>query len=769
MPNLPEQDSLNRKVVFLHDPEAEEGKLDILEYWRSVTKRKWSILALAVTVALLGAVVAYLITPTYRSTAVVLMEANKPKLLSIEDVYSGAGQTREYFQTQIEIIKSREVAVKAVTQLKLWEHPEYDPRIMKTSALAGIRDAIGFSDNLQRKEWSESAMADAVSRSFSSRLSVDAVRGSQLVKVSFESADAELAAKVANTVANVYIENDLEARYKMTKQASTWLQDHLGALKTKLDASESALQSFREKMGIVDIKSSTQSGAGMQIQDLTQRTIEARIRRAEAENAYEQIKNAPKGADLTSFPAVLRNPAVADAKRQEAEAERKLSEVSQRYGHEHPKYLQAVNELKTATENVRRQVDDAVANFNRQYEIARLTEKSLEGALAAARGSIQSLNRKEFELGVLEREVDSNRQMYEMFMKRAKETNVSGDLQTPVARIMDPALPGGLIKPQKLQIILAAFVSGLIAGVLISLLLDQLDNTLKTSEDVERKLKQPLLTTLPLLSPKEIARTSSARLFLDNPKSIYSEAIRTARTGVLLSSIDLPNRVLLVTSSVPGEGKTTFSINLAMAHAQTKRTLLIDSDLRRPAISKGLGLAAGASGLSNLVAGTATLEDCLLSVPGSDLKVLAAGTIPPNPLELLLSLKFKETLGRLAELFDVIVMDSPPIELVSDALVISSHATGVIYVVKAMDTPYQLARKGILRVRRAGGQILGVVANQLDFKKAEKYYGEYSGYGKYGYGKHGYGKRGYGKHGYGEAEAYGSAYGQEEALATSKT
>ncbi len=775
MPNLIEQDLLKPKNIFLHDPEVQEDKLDMLEYWRSVTKRKWSILALGATVALLAAVVVYLMTPIYRSTVVVLIEASKSKVLSIEDVYSGVGQNREYFQTQVEIIKSREVGIKAITQMKLWEYPDYDPRIKKASIFAGLREAIGFSDHAQAKEWSESAMADAIYGSFSRSLTVEPVRNSQLAKISFESPDPALAAKVANTLATVYIENDLEARYKVTKQASTWLQEHLGTLKTKLDSSEAALQSFRERSGIVDIKSAAQSGAGKQIEDVTTRLAEARLRRTEAENAYNQIKNAPKDADLTTFPVVLKNAFVADAKKQEAEAERKLSEVSQRYGHEHPKYLQAANELKTAKDNFRRQVSDAVANFTREFEMARLTEKALENTVAASRASIQNLNRKEFELNVLEREVESNRQMYDMFMKRAKETNVSGDLQTAVARVVDQAiLPGGPVKPQKQQIILIAAVLGLFAGVLISLLLDRLDNTLKTSEDVERKLKQPLLTTLPLLTQKEVDRTSSARLFLDNPKSIYSDAIRTARTGVLLSAIDLPNRVLLVTSSVPGEGKTTFSINLAIAHAQTKRTLLIDADMRRPAISKGLGLPMGASGLSNLVAGTASLEDCLLSVTGSNLKVMTSGTIPPNPLELLLSHKFKETLDRLAEMFDVIVMDSPPIELVSDALVIGSHATGVIYLTKAMQTPYQLSRKGLHRIRRAGGQILGVVLNQLDFMKAEKYYGEYSGYGKYGYGKRGYGKIGYGKNGYGKAgygaHPYGEAYGStpEEVLATNK-
>lgn len=737
------------KQISLHDPEERADKLDLVEYWRSVTKRKWAIFAFGLVVALLAGVVVFALTPVYRSTATVLIEANKNKVVSIEDVYTGISQNREYFQTQVEIIKSREVAIRTIQILKLWDYPEFDPRIKGKFDLNDILRSMGIADGDGSIDWNNDTLADAIYLAFDKRLSIEPVRLSQLVKISFDSESPALAALVANTVANTYIESDLDARYKMTKQASGWLQDRLSTLKSKLDESERNLQSFREKAGIVDVKSATQSGAGKQIEELTQRLVETRLRRAEAENAYNQIKSVGKNGDFSSLPAVVRNTNVSDALKAQADAERAMSDVAQRYGFEHPKYVSAEAALKSARENVKRQVESVVGSVTREYEVAVGTERALEGTLNSARGSIQNLNRKEFELGVLEREVDSNRQIYNMFMTRAKETNVSGDLQSAVARVVDAGVVADKpVKPKKLQIIGIAFVMGLFVGVLVSLLLDRLDNTIKTTDDVEAKLKAPLLTTLPLLDKGDTDRVASARLFLDNPKSIYSEAIRTARTGVLLSAIDVPNRILLVTSSLPGEGKTTFSINLALAHAQTKRTLLIDADMRRPAITKGLDLAPGAKGLSELVAGTAVLDDCLQAVPGSSLSVLGSGRIPPNPLELLLSQKFKSTLDELAAIYDIIVIDSPPVELVSDALVISAHATGVIYAVKAADTPYPLARKGLQRIRRAEGEIMGVVLNRFDFKQAEKYYGEYSGYGKYGYGKYGY-KAGYG-------EAYGS-------------
>jgi capsular exopolysaccharide synthesis family protein len=292
----------------------------------------------------------------------------------------------------------------------------------------------------------------------------------------------------------------------------------------------------------------------------------------------------------------------------------------------------------------------------------------------------------------------------------------------------------------------------LLVGALLALLVELLDNTLKRAEDIESRLKQPLLTVLPLLSKTDAFRKTSGHLVIDSPNSLYSEAVRTARTGVLLSSVDLASRVLVVTSSVPGEGKTTFSSNLALAHAFTQRTLLIDADLRRPSVVKAHGLDATAPGLSELVAGSVQLSDCLQQVKGTNLMVIGSGVIPPNPLELLHSESFMRTLEALSQKFEMIILDSPPVELVSDALVLASHANGVIFVAKSQSTPVPMLRKALRRLRRADGHILGVVLNALDFNKAEKYYGEYSGYGKHGYGTYG--------------SAYGEAYGASGQAAT---
>jgi capsular exopolysaccharide synthesis family protein len=252
---------------------------------------------------------------------------------------------------------------------------------------------------------------------------------------------------------------------------------------------------------------------------------------------------------------------------------------------------------------------------------------------------------------------------------------------------------------------------------------------------VESRLGVPVLGVLNITRVKSGQQLE--RVFLEDPQTTFSEAIRTIRSGVMLSSIDSPKKIVLVTSSVPEEGKTTVAANLAFALGQVKKTLLIDADMRRPKIGRVLGgTGSNLVGLSQLVIGEAPVERCVYPVQGGgQLSVLPAGRIPPNPLELLASQRFAEALARLGKAFEVIVMDSPPVQLVSDALVLSNLATEVVYVVKADDTPYPLARLGIRRLRRVNAPILGVVLNQLDAVKADRYYGEYSGYGRRYYNK----------------------------------
>ncbi len=726
-------------------PEVEDDTLDLVRYWRAISQSKWRILLLALAVGVLATLVANSLQPTYQGTTTLLIESNKPKLVSIEEVYSQlSSSSAAFYQTQAEILKSRELAMRLVKKLKLAEHPALDPRKRPPPFWKEWVPQDWFGE--PAKAASTEALEKGVAGAVMGKLQVVPVRNSQLLRISYESGDSELAAEVPNALAELYIDSDLEARLKMTQKATSWLTGQSTELRKKLLESEQALQQFRERERIIDTKGLAQSGATNQLESLQKALNEARTKRAEAEIIYNQVTAVIQGKsqeNLESLPAMQKNPLVFQAKTQEAEAEKRMNEASKRYGAEHPRMITAESELKTARENLRRQIASVAQSVRREFDAAKSNEAVTERNFNSSRAEIQGLNRKEFQLASLEREVTTSRQFYDMFVQRFKETNISGEMQSAIARVIDPAVPGGMSGPNRPRIVTIAVLLAILAGCGLALLVERLNNTVQTSHDAETKLGMPVLGVLQVTKVKRGHQLE--RIFLDDPQTSFSEAIRTIRSGVMLSSLDSPSKIVMVTSSVPSEGKTTVAINLAFALGQVKKTLLIDADMRRPRIGKVLGGKNSSSmlGLSELVAGEAQLDKCIYPIADTKLHVLPAGRVPPNPLELLASHRFAEVIGQLAEMFEVILIDSAPTQLVSDALVLSKVATEVVYVVKADDTPYPLARIGIKRLRRVNAPIVGIVLNQLDVEKADRYYGEYSGYGKRYYGK--YGK----KYGYG--------------------
>lgn len=724
-------------------PTGSEPPPAFIEGWRAVMLRKWWIALLVIVVAGLAAWAVSTIRPVYRSTATVLIESARQKMVNVDDVYSGASSNREYFQTQAEAIKSRDIAVRVVRKLRLATHPELDPRQggggrLRKLVQEYLPSALPYLPERQPPPDHAAAEA-AVVRAFAARLTVEPVRLSQLVRVSFDANDPELAAEVANEIAQAFINADIEARFKITQNAGSVLNERLAELKARLDASERAVQSYREREGLLDSRSSPMSGESKRMDDLTQKLVEARVRRLEAEEQYNLVKSG-ESSGYESVPAVVRSAAVQKAKEIEADAEKRREEQAQRYGPDHPRLVAADAELSAAQANSKRQIATIVQSISREYNVARATEKMIEEALHGAKISIQTLTRKEIQLQVLEREAATNRQLYQTFLQRAKETNATSEVQPASARVIDLATPSiQPIRPAKTQTVGIAAALALLLGIVAAIAEKQLNNKVNTREEVESKLYQPMLSALPILHGA--AKRHSGTAVVDAPHELFSESIRTAATGILLSTLDSPRKVIAVTSSVPGEGKSTCAMNLALWHAMSgKKTLLVEGDMRRPAISRAMSLAPDHAGLSELTAGTAPLSECLQTHKGIGLDVLAAGTIPPNPLELLVSQRFRDVLERLRAEYDIVVIDSPPLQLVSDALIIGKECSGLIFVVKASDTPVPLVRNGLKRIAVVQIPVIGVILNQLDFKKAERYYGDYSGYDKYGYGRYGYGK-----------------------------
>lgn len=703
---------------------ARDATPEIIELWRVLRLRKWMILGIASLVTAVTIFVLLQVTPIFQGTATVLIEESPSKVVSIDQVYGAVSSSREYYTTQAEFLKSQDVALRVIRKLGLTTHPEFDPRQQETPAWRAWIPRLG---GVETEHATESVIERTVLEAFAKRLAVTPVRNSQLVQVSFESPDPDLAAAVANATAAAYIDADMDARFTMTQQANVWLTGRLAELKTNLDASERALQEYREAHGIADTKGLALGGQTKQVEELTQRLVEARIARTQAEESLKAAR-----VDRYSAPAVIRDGAVASARQAEARAEQRFAEIQQKYGPAFPTYKEAQHELEAARSSSRRAADAVIAAMDKEFRTAKASEQALEDALARARGGVQQSNRKEIELSNYEREVETNRHLYETFLSRVKETNVAGDIQAAVARVVDPALPElRPVKPQKAKITLVALFGSLAAASLLAILLNRLDNTIKTTDAVEEKLGVPMLGALPRLAKEQEQKAS--RLMVLEPQSAFSEAVRTINTGVLLSTLDEAHRVIAITSSLPQEGKSTLAVNLALAQSQTRRVLLIDADLRRPVVAHRLGLPESGVGLTELLTHSAGL-DAIRPLEGTGLRVLSAGKLPPNPLELLSTDRFRETLDELRTEFELIVIDCPPLQLVSDALVIGSRATGLIYVVEARKTPVSLVRKNIRRIQDADVRLFGVALNGHDPQQAERYYGEYTGYGKYGAG-----------------------------------
>ena len=716
---------------------------DVVRYLRTLNRYKWGILMVVIAVGMLAAMYASSLRPIYRSTATLMLEMGKPKVISNQDLFEAYnGTTRDYFLTQFEIIKSREFAERLVNTMQLTKNREYDPRQQAKPWYADWVPAQFLPAAAPGQAPKQEDLVESVVAQVMANISLQPVKNTQLVKLSFDSHDPVLAERVPNTLAMIYIVSDLEARGDTTRRSMSFLKDQAEELKLKLNESERALQDFREKEKIVVEKGVSVSAAIRQLEELQNSLDDARKKRLDAEALYNQVNIARQGqstAALESLSVVQRNPVMARFKEAEAEAERRVSEASKRYGPEHPKMVAAQSDLKAVRENVQRQVNTVVETVLKDYEVAKANEASLERALARAKAESQEYNRKEFTLASLERDVASNRQLYDLFTQRAKETN-TGDVPSAIARVIDPAiLPKAPFGPNKRNIVGMAMLVALAIAVAIALLLEQLDITVKTSHEVESKLEVKAVGVLPRVRPNP--GVSMERLFMDENQGPFAEGIRSIRSDLLLSGIDSAQKVVLLTSSIPEEGKTTIACNLAFAFSQIKKTLLVEGDMRRPKIAHALGGDAHRAGLSELVAGTAPLDECVYAADRSNLWVLQSGRIPLNPLELISSHRFSEVMQTLKQAFDVIVIDSPPLQLVSDALVLSQYASSILYVVKADSTPYPLARHGLTQMKRVSEPALvglGAVLNQLDIDKANKYYGEYRGYGGRYYRRYGY-------------------------------
>jgi len=722
-------------TIAQHDtPAKAEEVIDLRQYLKIVNKYKWRIIVLAFTVAMLAAVVSLNITPSYRATSTLLIEADQAKAVSFEEIYGLDSNRKEYYLTQFEILKSRTIAEAVVKKLNLKDHVDFEA---KPSLFAGLKQSIPFIPSSNSEPLTPEELADFKRQqlvdAFSERLSISPVRKTQLVKITYESSDSRMAALVANTVGEVYIDQHMNAKMGLTQKAAGWLTTRLSDLRVRLDMSEDKLQRYRERENLVDVEGIL----GLVSKELEQTSEQLVVTRNDMNKLQSIVRVINEyGRDnierLESISEITSHKVIQDVRQTLVEVELKVSELSQVYGHKHPKMIAAKAELVTVRKNLSVQVLRLVSGVEKQFSSSQRNVTALEGDLVRIKQQYQVLTAKEYEYRKLSREVSTNRKIYDTFFSRSKETEVTADFNAAVARFTDRAFrPSKPAKPNKPLIVLLAFVAALGLGVVVAFVVEALNDTFKSASDIEHKLSMRMLGLLPLV-PLTKTRPFDIHHFYQDDGRSFAESVRTLRTSFVLTQLERDIKVVAVTSSLPGEGKSTTATNLAFALGQLDKTILVDADMRKPSLCKRFGIEPYQPGLSNFIAGTATLEDCLHFDEVSGIHVMPCGLLPTNPLELLASKRFKEAIDELKAKFDRVVVDTAPVQAVSDSLVIAQQVDTVVYVVKSDDTRIGVVQTCLSRLVDANARIAGVVLNQVDTKKMDSndyyhgYYNEYS-------------------------------------------
>ncbi|AFV85152.1 GumC family protein [Alteromonas mediterranea] len=709
--------------------------IDLGHYLGIIKRYSLRILLLAIAFTILVTILVMKMTPLYTSSTTLLIEAEKANVVSIEEVYGIDTKSKDYMATQFEVLKSRQIAEKTVESLSLYENADFMPEENDSSLLADVTEIFPFLPQKEKVELTKEQQIAKQKRKATHLLmnatDISLVKGTQLVRISVTTEKPSLSALIANTIAEVYIENYLQAKLDMTAKATSFLTDSIDGLKTKLDVAERNLVRFYETNQVVNIDGVV-GLASDELERLNIQLSEAEVELKLNSVIFNQIKDSKAIEDVARIPEVLNHPAVRDVRRDEGKALTRVSELSKVYGPKHPKMIAANAELSSIRDTLNTQITDLISSITTQYESSKQKVAQLQREVETSKAAFRSLAELDNKRKALEREVDINQQLYDSFFTRLKETDELGGLESANARVLDTALPSYTpSKPNKKLFIAAAFVLSLSFGIALAIVMETLNSGIRSVDDVEKKLGQRMLGLIPWLAHKK-KTDLPIRTFFDGKKHQFAEAVRTLRTSLSLLNIEKENQAILVTSSVPKEGKTTVSINLAFALGQLDKTILIDADLRRPSIGKQFNIPSYQPGVANLVLKSHSFEECLVRDEESNIDILSAGTIPSNPQELLADKGFEELITKLKSEYKYVVVDTAPTQAVSDSMIVANSCDSVIYVVRADSTSDKVINNGLSRFLQVGHRLDGVVLNQVNLRKsdvAQRYAGFYDQYG----------------------------------------
>ena len=716
----------------LDEPQGPE--INFMAYWHVLVKHRL-VIAGAVALALLaGLIFTLTTTPIYRATLSLQIDREEANIVDIEGVTPDMSRDLDFMQTMYSLLRSRDTATRTVRRANLAN----DQAFMQQSS----GSSLGFIGRLfgggSEKAKASTAPADRASAERRARnilmsgLTINPIRGTRLVQVSYDSPNPAVAAKVANAVGESFIASNLDRRFEASNYARNFLEDKLAEAKTRLEESEKALVAYAQQEQIINVTPTTTTGGGGQggaeqtaSQSLTASDLVsmnnalamAKSERIKAEQRWRQAQ----GADLTTLPEVRNSGTIQALRQQQATLQAQYQQKSVQLLDDHPEMLQLKGQIAELDVQIRAEMESARQSIYQQYQVAARQEASLSGQVNSLKSGVMDLRNRSIQYNTLQRDVDTNRSLYDGLLQRYKEIGVAGGVGSNNVSVVDRAeAPRSPFKPNLMINLLIALGVGLMLGLGAAFALESLDETIKVPEDIEGKLGMPLLGAIPMLEKGVTPEEAMA-----DPRSSFSEAYYSVRTALQFSTNEGVPRNILVTSARPSEGKSTTSVALAKNFAKLGMTvLLVDSDLRNPSLHRTLR-ADSSQGLSNYLTGGAALIDLCQATDQPNLAFIPCGPLPPNPAELLAGGRIRALVAEAQQHFDLLVIDGPPVMGLADAPLLASTVAGTILVIEAGTTRQGLAKAALRRLGLGNARMLGALLSKFSVKSA--------GYG-YGYG-----------------------------------
>jgi succinoglycan biosynthesis transport protein ExoP len=710
--------------------------------FRILRKRFWWIVGCVLTIFSIVLIASLKLPKVYEANGTI--EINKPD--ANLNFQNSATFSLDYFdptelETDMKILQSDLLALQVIQELHLDRGPDFNGQAPPSPAIDLAPDPLQ----------SDPSQAAEEIGGFKSNLRVALVPNTRIIEVHYRSPDPQRAALIANTLMQTYVANNFQSRYESTMTASEWLKGQLSDLQLQVETSQEKLVRYQKEHEIVGTDEK-QNITMSKLDELNKELTAAESERMDKESLYRVVQSGDPEAIVASADSLedaapgsqSASQLLETLRLKQAELKIQAADLSTQFGPAYPKLTQLNNQLKEIDSQIQGEMKKISGKIRGQYTTALQRENMLRDALEKQKQEANKLNESAIQYTILKREVDTNRQLYEGLLEKLKEAEVSSALKNNNFRILDRAAPPtGPIEPNIPRNLMFAMVLGLASGVGLAFLLEGLDHTVRTTEQAQLISGLPSLGMIPLGSksaregpnPKRLAIATSKEavelVTLVRPQSQMAESYRALRTSLLLSNLGAPPKIIMVTSALPQEGKTTTSMNCAVVLAQKGvRVLLIDADLRRPSVHKNMGMGPH-SGLSNVLTGSATIDEAITRtslLPNLD--VLAAGTPPPNPAELLASHNMKDLLTQLRERYDHIVIDTPPSLSVTDSVVLSPCADAVVLVIRAEQTTKTALRRSRDILTQVNAKVVGVLLNAVDLTSPDYYY-YYEYQGKY--------------------------------------